>query len=209
MPRNYPYSRWTVTRLVTSGTLGVLLLILSLGGATISATTGIPISSGLINVFVSGAMFAFCVALIPQLGSATLMGAVYSILAIPLPLFGSPGFAPKVLVGLVVGLLADAIGLVFRSRPRIAAFLVGGTTQVAIVLMVAGLGIALRMPGAEKVLALFVKPVALAGALVAGGLAGLFGFWVYTRIRHRSIVVRIQAPRMEELGANDNDLPSV
>ena len=195
-------SNWSVTRLVASATLGVLLLVLSLGGATISAVTGIPISSGIVNVFVSGAMFAFCTVLIRQFGSATLMGTIYSILAIPLPLFGSPGFAPKVLVGIIVGLIADTISLILRSSPRISSLFVGAATQVSIVLIVAGLGVALGMPGIDKMLDMFFKPLPLTGVLIAGGLAGILGFWVYSRIENRSVVIRIQATRPSNFNYN-------
>lgn len=183
---------WNVTKLVSAGALGVLLLVLSLGGAAIAGVTGIPGSSGIINVFVSGAMFALCCLVIRRFGAATIMGFVYSVLAIPLPLFGTPGFVPKILLGISSGLLADVIFLILRRNERIASLAVGAATQLLISLGIVVTGRLFGMPGIEQFEKIAFSPVGIIAAIVIGGIAGFLGWLIYSRIRDTAVVVRIQ-----------------
>ena len=57
--------KWTTTKLITAGSLGVLSLILQLPGASIPAITGLPMT-GFINAFVAAVIMMVCLLIINQ-----------------------------------------------------------------------------------------------------------------------------------------------
>lgn len=183
---------WTVTKLVGVSTLGVLYLLFSLVGATLPALTGIPMSSGIVNFVVSAAMYVFGVLVVDKFGTGMLMGIIFATLALPLPLYGAPGFVPKLLIGVATGLAADLSYLLFHKRPLLAAYAIGASTQITITLLVAGLGVVFAMPGIEKMISFFVTPLTLGLIVVLGGAAGLLGYWLFRKLKDRTIVRRIR-----------------
>ena len=72
-------------------------------------------------IFVSAMMFAFCCLLIRQFGCATIMGLIYSICALPLPVIGTTGFLPKILIGFSAGVAADLTYFLLKKNVKIAA----------------------------------------------------------------------------------------
>lgn len=192
--------KWNVTRLIAVGSLAVLWLALSLVGATLPLITGIPGASGLINIFVGGIMYAVCCLVIPKFGAAMLMGFVFSVLAIPVPLMGTPGFAPKILIGISSGLIGDLINLVFRKARIPAAILIGGMTNLAVGLEIVGLGYVFGVAGIERAAKFIVSVPGILGMLVGGGIAGYFGWIIYSRLRTSAVVMRIQGPAQEQQG---------
>jgi ABC-type thiamin/hydroxymethylpyrimidine transport system permease subunit len=185
-------SKWNTTRLISAASLGVLRLVLSLGGGAMVAATGIP-AGGFLNLFVSSASFAFTLLLIGQFGAATLQAVTFSLLAIPLPMSGGPGFLPKILIGLVTGLIADIVfALLRRWRETWAAIIACPFAVLPISLLVVWLGRLFGLPGVEESAEIFLNPLILAG-LAAGALAGGgIGWFIYDRLKNTTVVTRIQ-----------------
>jgi hypothetical protein len=183
---------WNITKLIATGSLGVLLLVLSLGGATIASVTGIPGTSGIINMFVSGIMFVVCVLLIRKFGAATIMSFIYSVLALPLALYGTPGFLPKVLIGIGIGLIADVLYLGLKRQERVASLVIGGVTQLLIPISIIFLGRLFGMPGLAELEKLFLSVPMASAVLIIGAIAGYLGWLIYSRIKNSNVVVRIQ-----------------
>lgn len=188
--------QWNIYKLITAGSLGVLLLVLALAGSTVTAVTGVPGAGGIINIFISGAMFAFCCLLLKQFGSATLMGVIYGICAIPLPLLGTPGFLPKIVIGTLAGLIADCLYALLKRHERIAAPVIGAFSQIFIGLSILGLGLLFSLPGIEKFLKI-LSPIALVSSLLFGAAAGYVGYLIFSRLRETAVVRKIQGGQVE------------
>src|SRR3990167_48413 len=94
---------WNITKLVTAGSLGALMWILSLPGALINIIT--PVWSGGLNPLIYGVFAILCLFITTNFGYTTLMFTVFGILAIPFPLLGVPGLFSKIIVAAVAGLI--------------------------------------------------------------------------------------------------------
>jgi len=185
--------RWTTTKLMAAGSLGVLRLILSLPGAALPVILAVPGASGLLNVFVAGILFPLTCLTIRTFGAATITGFVFSFLALPLPLSGPPGFVPKLIIGITSGLVADGIFALLRAKERLSALLIGGITNIVIGLEIAGLGMVWQVPGIERFIKVMVSPITLGGALIGGAIAGYLGWLIYNRLKHSPVVRKIQS----------------
>ena len=182
--------RWRVTQLTAVGAFAVLYLIFGLFGSAIHAFTGIPGLEGLFMAFIAGGLYVFVSELVPRFGATTLVGCIYGVLALPLPLLGTPGFFPKVLTGLAAGLTADIVSCLLRRFKWLRAALTGGITLIVLTTFYVGLGYLMQMPGIERTLKVLVP----AGTLICvlGLLGGLFGEWLFGKVDSTAVVRRIR-----------------
>lgn len=184
--------KWNMTKLIVTGGLAMVYLVLALSGSALQAIMVFPGAAGIIMVFISAMMFAFCCLLIRQFGCATLMGLIYSIAALPLPTMGTPGFLPKILIGVVAGVAADSMYYLLRKNPKVASIGIGAITQIIIPFMIIGLGWLLSMPGIEKFIKLFFSPMIIPVTIFVGGLSGYVGYLLFSKLKYTSAVKRIQ-----------------
>lgn len=184
---------WTTTKLITAGGIGVFNLVISLFGSGITAVTGIPGMSGAINSFLGAIITVFAVFLIRSFGVVTVMYTIYSILALPLPLLGTPGFLPKVLLGFTVGLIVDICYLLVRKNKWLTIVTISFISQYSTGLGIYLLGSYFGLPGIEK-LRKFIflpAPILIVGILLMGGF-GYIGFLLYKKLENTTLVKRIQ-----------------
>lgn len=184
--------KWTTTRLMASGSFGVLRLILSLAGATLPAIFGIPVASGFINFIIVGSIISLSCLVIGNFGTATIGTLIFSILALPLPLLGPSGFVLKILVGLTTGLLADIIFALFKKNKKLASILTGffvnelGGIELVWLLTLA------KIPGTEILRKIVWSPLGFGAAIIGGGFSGYLGWLIYQKIKNTPIVLKIQ-----------------
>lgn len=184
-----------MTRLIATGSLGVLCLVAflpymmaKLALDTVGLTTFL--GSFLLDLFLIPGLL-----IIDTFGAATLGITLLAILTLPLPLFGPPGFFPKILLGPLYGLPIDLLFLALRTKPRLAAFVIGiGVT------LSQGIGLILLLrlvefPGSQIVVEFISTPLGTAAALtvmVLQGIIGtLLGLGVYNRVKDTAVVQRI------------------
>lgn len=184
--------KWTTVSLIATGTFGVLRLILSIPGLALSALTGIVFLDGAINFFVVGVMFPVTCLVLGRFGAATFMSVVFSVLALPLPLYGTPGFLPKVVIGAAYGLIADVVFFALRRYERLAAIAIGAIINAAATPLNVWLWSLLGLPGAAEGARAFLSAPFLAAGGLLGAVAGYVGWLVYDRIREAPAVVRIR-----------------
>ena len=183
-------TQWNVTKLIAAGSLGVLMLVLNLLGVGIPAVTGIPMSS-VINGLVGPALVMISLFVIDQFGALTIVEFVYSIMALPFPLTGTPGFLPKVPIAIVGGLIGDALYVLLRGNKRIASIVIGGVNILYFTVAVTEVGRRLGIPGIERTAELLYSPLVIVAVLI-GAIGGYLGWLVYSRIKDTAVVVRIQ-----------------
>lgn len=184
--------KWTATKLIAVGGLAAARLVLSLLGAAVVAITGIPGSGGVITVFVAGVILIFACLLIKRFGTATILTLIYSILVMPLPLGGTPGFLPKILIITTAGFVVDCIFILFRKNEKFAALMAGGILSLVEGFAMILLGKIFSLPGIEKFTQLFLSPIIVLATFIAGAFAGFIGYLIYKKLENTALVKRIQ-----------------
>lgn len=184
--------KWTTTQLVVLGGIAVLDVVLALMGGAITSMSGIPLAGGVINNLVENCFIVFCLLMIDHFGTGTVFRLVLSIIEVPLPLLGTPGFTPKIFIGLIAGLLADLVYKVLNKNKMLLSFVVGGFSQIWIIYSTVFFGRLLNIPGIESTVKIMTSPLLLVGAIVLGGTGGLLGLFMYRKLGNNSIVRRIQ-----------------
>lgn len=190
---------WTTTKLIAAGSVGVAMLILSLAGGVLNMATGISGSGGIINIFVHGGLTTFVVLVVRQFGSATIAWLVLTVLAIPLPIIGPPGFLLKILNGLFIGICADITFLLLKRRERLASIVVGGMSTISAGATLFAMLVFLKINWlliAEKVSELLLTfpgvSILLVFSFIAGMPAGYLGWIVYDKLKNTATIRRIQ-----------------
>lgn len=185
--------KWSIKKLMVIGSLAVVYTIAVLGSSGITVATGIPGASGAINALVGAVMLALCCLLLKQFGSAAIMGFVYGILALPLPVLGMPGFIPKIAIATSAGIVADVIYGLFKKNEKIAAISLGAVTSVLIGFEVVGLGFLFSLPGIDKLAAIYISPIVIPITAILGGIGGFIGYVIYKKLEKTTVVRKIQA----------------
>jgi len=87
--------KWSIIKLITAGSLGILWTLLSLIGLPITYFTNIPGVQGALSFIFAGVFWVLACLIIKKFGAATLMAFIRGILSLPLNYFGPPGFFQK------------------------------------------------------------------------------------------------------------------
>ena len=183
---------WTTTKLIAIGGLAALDVSLALFGGIISSATGIPLAGGVVNNIIENSFVVFTLLLMDRFGTGIIFRFVVAALELPLPLLGAPGFGPKIIIGLVAGLLADIIYLASKRNKIVTSFLIGGLIQIWIVYSVVIIGRLVKMPGVEKTALVIMSAPLLMGAVVLGGLGGVLGYFIFKKVKGSSAIERLQ-----------------
>lgn len=189
-------TNWTTTKLIVAGSLGALSVALQLFGSGIAAVVGIPMFGGVVNIFIAPALIMICLFVVNQFGAATTMYLVASILALPFHLSGTPGFLPKVPIGLIEGLIADVLFHFLKKNQKMASLIIGALTMLYVSIAVIEVGKRFNMPGIEQTAKLVYKLVYspfLIPGLIIPAFGGYLGYLIYQKIKNTSVVKRIQA----------------
>lgn len=184
--------RWTIQKLVAAGALGVITTLVSLPGSFISVTLGVPGAGAVSNAFILPLSFIFALLLINKFGSATIVGAVYGFLILPMPIGGLPGFLPKTILWITVGLVSDIIWALLKVKERVKVLITCGVGTIVGLLLFTSTLVIFNIPGGEVFIDLIKKPFILPILAIWGMVGGYFGRIIYNKIKKTSIVKRIQ-----------------
>lgn len=186
-------SKWTTTKLVVLAGLVVLGFIASLAGGFLIAITGIPGAGGFITPFLVMIVVIFALLVIRKFWTATIGCIIYGILALPTPMFGPPGFLPKILIIVGLGIWIDIVYFFFRKNDRLAPIMIGVLSAPIVSLLLIGIGLLFNMPGIDKFINILLSPFFVALTSILGATGGYIGYLFYNRLKNTSIVRRIQA----------------
>lgn len=178
------------TKMVVLVSLSVIYLIFGLLGSGVQILTGVAGGAAL----VMGVLGAMCMTLsnliMRKFGAATFMVLIYSILALPLPVIGTPGFFPKIIIATGGGFIADIVFWILRKKITIAALFTGAFGQLTITILFFSLGVLFKMPGINAVLRLVILSCVVVFILAIFG--GWLGLYVYKKIENTALIKRIQ-----------------
>ena len=183
----------TVQLLSLGGFAALYLTLAQIGVAFIYIFGLPPGTGGIINILWSATIPVIAVLVVRRFWAATIMLTIYYALALPLPIGGTPGFFPKILLGIVGGFSIDVIYYLFKRNRALASVLMAAVSQVVLGFSVVVFGSIFSMPGVEKIEAAILKPQVLLFAFVVSGLLGFSAWLTYKKIEKTSVVRRIQS----------------
>lgn len=164
---------------ITAGIFGAIAFVLAFGlGSVINAATGIPLTGGITNGVIVGAVVTL--ALIraeKQFGAATLLWTVFTLLAVGTATFGPPGWY-KIIVGLLSGLIWDICLWILANRKWKYEIAAGFGAVAITVLVFAGVSI-IGLPAAETLRKALVFLIPM--NFVISFLGAWFGEWLHRR----------------------------
>ncbi len=186
---------WTLTRLIATGSLGVLCLVsfipymmAKLAFDVVGLTT--ILGSFLLDLFLIPGLF-----IIDTFGAATLGITIFAILTLPLPLLGPPGFLPKVLLGPAYGLPIDLMFLALRKNEKLAAYVIGVGVTLSQGIGLLFLFKLIKFPGGQAVVNFATTQpgitIVLVMMVIQGIIGTILGLRVYYRIKNTAVVQRI------------------
>lgn len=183
---------WTTTKLIAIGSIGVLGYLAFIPFIILSQITHMPGLLVMTSAFIIPAVLIPALFIIDKFGAAAIGTTILAILDLPTTLLGPPGFLPKVLLGLTVGIFMDILYLIFKRRGRLAAFSIAigaiSISEISYTLMLR----VFSLPGWEKLLRLLFSSLGLGFVLTHGTIGAFIGLAILRRIRNTAIVKRIQ-----------------
>lgn len=175
--------RWIMLKLSPKqalyiGAMGAISFVLAFVlGSVVNAITGIPLTGGILNGVVVGAMITIGIKGVDKFGAATLIWFVFTIFAIPTITFGPPGWY-KVIVGIISGFVWDLVISLFK-RSKFGYIFSAGVGASAITYGVFIAAKMLGLPAAERLAKFlyFLIPM----NFVISCIGAVVGLWLFTR----------------------------
>lgn len=162
------------------GMVGAISFVVAFGlGSALNVATGIPLIGGLLNGVLVSMILTIGFRTVERLFAATVLWAIFGLLAIPTVTLGPPGIY-KVIPALAGGIVWDVV--VAISRGRRWGYLVGGFLGAAVIII--GVFIAavyLGLPSADKLRKAIYFLVPVNGAL------GVLGIWIGLKLWERRL----------------------
>lgn len=177
--RRFCMLRFSLKQALYIGAMGAISFVLAFVlGSAVNALTGIPLTGGILNGIIVGAMITIGIKGVDKFGAATLIWFVFTIFAIPTITFGPPGWY-KVIVGIVSGLIWDLVISIFKRR-KFGYIFSAGVGASAITYGVFVSATILGLPAAERLAKAlyFLIPMNFIISCI-GALTGLWLFGKY------------------------------
>lgn len=183
---------WTTTKLIATGSLGILAYLAFIPFMILSQITHIPGLLIMTSAFLIPAILIPGLFIIDKFGAAAIGTTVLAIVDLPTTFLGPPGFLPKILLGIAVGISIDMLYLIFKKKEKLAVFLIAmGAIFISEIFYILMLRV-FSIPGWEKSLKLLFSPMGAGFVLIHGTIGALIGLAILKRIRNTAIVKRIQ-----------------
>lgn len=184
---------WTTRKLMAIGGLAALDFIVHVMASVLTITSGIVMASGTITAIVGPLLLSLCLLTVDRFGAGFVFLTLVGILDLPLAIAGPPGFLPKILIFMSMGLIADLLYAVFKKRSKLLAVsIVGGLDDIYLTFTVIVVGLSLGIPGVEKTVSLVPLPIFTIMLFTVGIVSGYAGYLIYQKIENTSVVKRIQ-----------------
>lgn len=182
---------WNTTKLISAGSLGALLLVLHLGGATINLITGNVAIGGGLNSIITSVLIVITSLTLNLFGANTIVLGIYGVLSIPFNLIGPPGFILKVIIAILGGVIVDFFYIIFRKNLLVSVLMIGGIFQIYLGWTLVLANRFFNIPGFQLVVQNAIIPLII-GSLLVGAIGGYLGLIIYWKINKTSLMNRVQ-----------------
>ena len=184
---------WTITKLVTVGSIGALRVLVWLPFVVISGASANPISM-IFSFFFYSFISILSMLIVRQLGTLTLQTFVEYTLELPLPnmIFKPLVYALAFIRSLIVDFIFQKL-----NKNRISTSIICGVMNSFLLYILTYISyMIMNIPGASQIPSSLLTPV-IASVLIGvvmllGGLGGYLGWLTYQKIKNTSVVIRIQ-----------------
>lgn len=181
--------KFTTNEIVFISILGALVFAIDLIFVVgLEAAIGIPGVGVLIDTLVIVGIATAGGMIVKKFGVYTIWSLIYSVLATPTNIIGPPG-AYKIIIGLLLGLFADLILLLFRYKKKGYYFALPIANVLVIPVLLFAL-ITLGLPGVEELKSaiwIFIPVI-----LIEGLIGAWLGIWFYEKkLKNKKIVQQI------------------
>ncbi|MBT3463429.1 hypothetical protein HOD20_08710 [archaeon] len=184
--------KWSTTKLIATGSFGVLIILFSIAGLLINAITGSTHIGGALNSLANISFMIICVFVIDKFWSATFMYSLLGILALSFPLLGPAGFALKIPMVIITGIIADIGYKLYGKNKLIYSITIGGPILLFYSIVLVELSHFFNVPGFELASKILYSPIGIFGNFFMGSISGVVGYIIYIKIKNTTIVKRIQ-----------------
>ncbi len=183
----------TTTKLIAIGGIATLDFLIGVFASLITIYSGIPLMSGAITAIVGSILSVVCLLMVDTFGTFTVYQLIYTSLALTTFIWGPPGFLPKVLIGLSIGISVDItyhyLKNINKNFSLVLSVLILNLFGTILFVTFAKI---LGVPGAEKTAVFISSPI----YIFAFVLVALFDAWaaikIFNKIKDTSVVKRIQ-----------------
>ncbi len=184
------FKSFKAKQLIFIALMAVLLFVINLVfGSILIAATGIPMANAIFSGITFGIFVLLMVRTLPKFWTFTLFFLIYSILEIPTPLGGAPGFWPKIPINVLVGLAADSflLSTKYKKWSYFVGFYVLATVNTLAFIFFMKM---FNVPGVEKLAAIlwWLIPV----YWVLGTIGILIGEAIYNKLKNNKTYLQIK-----------------
>jgi len=182
---------WTTKKLILSAIFGGLACVLYLA---VSFPIIAVLGSGMgfiIMPFFTFLLLILFKQILPDFWSASLVGLVASILFVPLPFFGPPGFLPKIIIILAGCITIDVFYFIFKRSLKVTCIISGIGAAIVVSMLMMWFFILFNIPNVEKFLSIGI-PIIVFVAIIEGILGGFCGYLIYQQIRNKAFIKQLQ-----------------
>lgn len=188
------HAAWTARKFAFVGVMVAAMLVFwGIAKLILVVGFGLPNASPA-NLFTLPLLAALSMLMLKERGAMVFPILIFSILAIPLPALGGPGFLLKVPILVIPFIVAEHLFWLLKKRPDLAAT-ASGALAGSIIGYFLGLTFGGEAHAALFTFDIFGVNIASFGAVILGmfegGVGGLAAHGIYTRIRNNKTIQQI------------------
>ena len=182
---------WTTKKLVLTGLYaGLLVGIEMIVALPLAIILGAGMGS-IVGVFLGPLLLVLFKWMIKERGSLILVGLVASLLYLPLPAFGPPGFFPKLLILPGACLAMELVFLFLKKHPKITSICGSIAFNVVGLIIFIKLLLMFGIPSGERLVSLAIPFLIV--SIFGGIIGGYCGYLIYKKIENKPFIKQIQS----------------
>jgi len=179
------------TRLFIASGFAALYAAAGIIGSILQSVFGVPGIAGVIMVFLGPFLVVFTLNTFKKFGGTFFMCLIYSIIVIPFNVLGTPGFFPKIVIGIISGLIVELLFLLPLRKYFIWNAFIGGVYELVVGYSIVLLGILFRMPGINELAKISLMWYFIIPAFIISSISGYLGLRIYKNMEGTPLMTKV------------------